>query len=106
VRGLDVKDCQLNDGLNQLHSSLFIVNKVCRKLERLHRNKIQSRRATVSVTRGRRYDHNFLRFLPIFGEKIGGFLKDQCYDQIILKFGFVLIQKRQFFRKNFWRNYF
>jgi hypothetical protein len=24
--------------------------------------------------------HNFLRFLTIFGEKIGAFLKNQCYD--------------------------
>jgi hypothetical protein len=30
---------------------------------------------------GRCYDHNFLRFLPIFGEKISDFLKSQCYDQ-------------------------
>jgi hypothetical protein len=30
---------------------------------------------------GRCYDHNFLRFLTIFGEKIGVFLKNQCYDQ-------------------------
>jgi hypothetical protein len=30
---------------------------------------------------GRCYDHNFLRFLTIFGEKIGVFLKKQCYDQ-------------------------
>jgi hypothetical protein len=28
------------------------------------------------------YDHNFLRFLTIFGEKIGVFLKNQCYGQI------------------------
>jgi hypothetical protein len=28
------------------------------------------------------YDHNFLRFLTIFGENIGVFLKNQCYDQI------------------------
>jgi hypothetical protein len=28
------------------------------------------------------YDHNFLQFLTIFGEKIGVFLKNQCYDQI------------------------
>jgi hypothetical protein len=33
--------------------------------------------------RGRCYDHNFLRFLTIFGEKIGVFLKNQCYDQNI-----------------------
>jgi hypothetical protein len=26
------------------------------------------------------YDHNFLRFLTIFGEKNGVFLKNQCYD--------------------------
>jgi hypothetical protein len=28
------------------------------------------------------YDHNFQRFLPIFGEKFGVFLTNQCYDQI------------------------
>jgi hypothetical protein len=32
-------------------------------------------------TRGRCYDHNFLRFSTISGEKIGVFLKSQCYDQ-------------------------
>jgi hypothetical protein len=31
---------------------------------------------------GRCYDHNYLRFLPIFGEKNGVFLKNHCYDQI------------------------
>jgi hypothetical protein len=31
---------------------------------------------------GRCYDHNYLRFLPIFGEKIGVFLKNHCYDPI------------------------
>jgi hypothetical protein len=31
------------------------------------------------TTRG--YDHNFLRFLPIFGKEIGVFLKNQCYDK-------------------------
>jgi hypothetical protein len=30
---------------------------------------------------GRCYDHNFLQFFPIFGEKFGVFLKYQCYDQ-------------------------
>jgi hypothetical protein len=50
------------------------------------------------ITRGRCYDHNFLRFSPIFGEKIGVFIKYQCFDQLISKFGFVLSQKRQFFR--------
>jgi hypothetical protein len=33
------------------------------------------------VTRDRCYDHNFQRFSTIFGEKIGVFLKNQCYDQ-------------------------
>jgi hypothetical protein len=33
------------------------------------------------TTWGRCNDHLFLRFLPIFGEKIGVFLKNQCYDQ-------------------------
>jgi hypothetical protein len=36
----------------------------------------------LSLTRGRCYDHNFLRFLTMFGEKIGVFLKNRWYDQI------------------------
>jgi hypothetical protein len=40
------------------------------------------------------------------GEKIGVFLKYQCYDQLFSKFCFVLSQKRQFFRKNFRRKYY
>jgi hypothetical protein len=33
------------------------------------------------LTRGRCYDHNFLRFLPMFGEKIGVFfIKDDWSD--------------------------
>jgi hypothetical protein len=36
----------------------------------------------ITDTWGRCYDHNFLRFLPFFGEKIGVFLKNQCYAQI------------------------
>jgi hypothetical protein len=35
---------------------------------------------------GRCYDHNFLLFFPIFGEKIGVFLKFQCYDQLFQNF--------------------
>jgi hypothetical protein len=35
----------------------------------------------LPTSRDRCYDHNFLRFLTIFGEKIGVFLKNQCYDQ-------------------------
>jgi hypothetical protein len=35
----------------------------------------------IGNTWGRCYDHNFLRFLAIFCEKIGVLLKNQCYDQ-------------------------
>jgi hypothetical protein len=44
-------------------------------------------------SRGRCYDHNFLRF----SAKNGVFLKNQCYDQILSQFSFVSSQKRQFF---------
>jgi hypothetical protein len=43
--------------------------------------------------------------LTIFGENIGVFLKNQCYDQIFAQFCFVLSQKRQFFRQKIWRKY-
>jgi hypothetical protein len=33
------------------------------------------------LARDRCYDHNFWRFLTIFGKKIGVFLKNRCYDQ-------------------------
>jgi hypothetical protein len=49
------------------------------------------------ATRGRCYDHNCLRFLPIFGETFGIFLKKQYYWQKFAYFSFVLSQKRQFF---------
>jgi hypothetical protein len=39
------------------------------------------------------------QFSAIFGEKIGVFLRNQCYDNFISKFSFVLSQKRQFFAK-------
>jgi hypothetical protein len=52
-------------------------------------------------SRGRCYAHNFLRFSTIFGEKIGVFLKNQCYDQLFSKFGFVLRKKRPIFSLNF-----
>jgi hypothetical protein len=35
----------------------------------------------MGASRGRCYDHNFLRLSTIFGERIGVFLKNQCYDQ-------------------------
>jgi hypothetical protein len=43
--------------------------------------------------------------LPIFGEKIGVFLKNKCYDQNFALFSFVLSQKHQFL-PILWRKYF
>jgi hypothetical protein len=37
----------------------------------------------MAITWGRCYDHNFLRFLTIFGEKIGVFLKNNVMIQIL-----------------------
>jgi hypothetical protein len=54
---------------------------------------------------GRCYGNYFLRFLPILGEKIGVFLKNQCYDQNFAYFIFVLSQKSQYFSLIFWRNF-
>jgi Holliday junction resolvasome RuvABC DNA-binding subunit len=48
----------------------------------------------------------FCDFSQFSAKKIGVFLKYQCNDQIILKFGFVLSQKRHFFRKIFRQKYF
>jgi hypothetical protein len=44
---------------------------------------VDGSRSGVSLMRtwDRCYDHNFLLFLTIFGEKIGVFLKNQCYDR-------------------------
>jgi hypothetical protein len=66
-----------------------------------------SRRSNIGkeASRGRCYDHNFLRFFPIFGEKIGVFLKYQSYDQLFSKFSFVLSRKNaNFFAKFFGEN--
>jgi hypothetical protein len=60
---------------------------------------------THLVTWGRCYDHNFLQFLPIFGGKIGVFLKNQCYDQVFSKSSSSLRKKSPFFCKKFWRKY-
>jgi hypothetical protein len=55
-------------------------------------------RETLQTPWGRCYDHNFLRFLPFFGENIGVFLKNQCYDQFFSKNKSSLSQKRQYIR--------
>jgi hypothetical protein len=74
-------------------------NALCSLLQRWRCNCIFENRRIGS--RGRCYYHNFLRFLTIFGEKIGVFLKNQCYDQNFAKFSLILSQKRQFFPLNF-----
>jgi hypothetical protein len=51
------------------------------------------------------YDHNFLRFLPIFCEEIGVFLKNQCYDQNFLqKLAVVRAKNANIFAKFFGEN--
>jgi hypothetical protein len=53
------------------------------------------------------YNHNFLRFLPIFCEKNGVFLKNQCYDHVLQKEAVhSLSKKRHYFRQMFRRKYF
>jgi hypothetical protein len=46
----------------------------------------------------------FSAIFAIFGEKIGFFLKNQCYDQNFAQFAFVLSQKRQFFAQTICEN--
>jgi hypothetical protein len=43
----------------------------------------------------------FCDFLPIFCEKIGVFLKNQCYDKICSKTRSSFSKKRQYFRQMF-----
>jgi hypothetical protein len=56
--------------------------------------------------RGRCCDHNFLRFLPIFGEKMMFFSENQCYDNNYAETSSSLSEKRQFFHQIFCRKYF
>jgi hypothetical protein len=47
---------------------------------------------------GRCYDHNFLRVLPIFGEKVGVFLKkNNVMIKILHNLALFGVEKRQFF---------
>jgi hypothetical protein len=54
------------------------------------------RKKSLTGTWDRCYDHNFLRFLTIFGEKIGVFLKNQCYDQIFKKLALFSVKNANF----------
>jgi hypothetical protein len=58
----------------------------------------------VVKNRGRCYGHNFLRFSPIFGEKIGVFSQKPMF-QNFAQFTFVSSKKRQVFRRIFQRKY-
>jgi hypothetical protein len=53
---------------------------------------------------GRRYDHNFLRFSTIFGEKFGALSPKPMFDQ--LKKTSAVYIKMPFFAKKNWRKYF
>jgi hypothetical protein len=59
---------------------------------------------TTAPDLGQCYDQNFLRFLTIFGENIGVFVKNHCYDQNFALFSFISSQKRQFFAEFFGKN--
>jgi hypothetical protein len=53
------------------------------------------------------YDHNFMRFLPIFSDKIGVFLKNQCHDNFFsAKLPFVGVKNANFFDKFFCKFFF
>jgi hypothetical protein len=52
------------------------------------------------LTWDRCYDHNFLRFLPIFYEKIGFFHRKQCYDNFFKKTSCSLSKKTPIFLLN------
>jgi hypothetical protein len=58
------------------------------------------------ISGGWGYDHNFLRFLPIFGEKIGVFSQKQMLWSIFFKkLAVVWAKNCEFFRKIFCRKY-
>jgi hypothetical protein len=86
-------------GLINLHEQWFLCCSVCTYCVMLGNTQLGS-----VLIRDRCYDHNFLRFLTIFCEKIGVFLKKQCYDQFFISF--VFSQKRQFFAEFFGENIF
>jgi hypothetical protein len=56
------------------------------------------------LLRGRCYGRNFRRFLPILGEKIGVFLKNQCCDHFFAKINSSLRKKGKIFAKFFGKN--
>jgi hypothetical protein len=65
--------------------SYIWTRKICSTLLCKETDRMGKFQRGLAVIWGRCYDHNFLRILPIFGEKIGVFLKNQCYDQFFGK---------------------
>jgi hypothetical protein len=61
---------------------------------------------TWAQSRGRCYDHNFLRFLTIFCEKNGFFLKNQCYDQFFQNLALFWVKNANIFADFFGENIF
>jgi hypothetical protein len=76
--------------LGQNYGINFTVDKSSPKLccfLNLHKS-VQSKQAQLAKIRpigGQCFDHNFGRFLPIFGEIIGVFLKNQCKIKFLQK---------------------
>jgi hypothetical protein len=51
------------------------------------------------------YDHNFLRFLTIFGEKLAFFSKTNVMIKILHNLALFFVKHANFFRRIFWRKY-
>jgi hypothetical protein len=60
---------------------------------------------SYAKSRGRCYDHQFSASFDNFRQKIGVFLKNQCYDEFLHHLAMLLSQKRQFLRRIFRRIY-
>jgi hypothetical protein len=57
-------------------------------------------------TGGRCYDHNFLRFLPIFCEKkLAFFSKTNIMIKNLQNIAVVLVKRRQYFRRKYFQNH-
>jgi hypothetical protein len=82
---------------NQLSLSAVEIGIICRR--RRGKTKTKIKKLTEDFLRiswGRCYNHNFLRFLSIFGEKMAFFLKNQYNDQLFAKTSSSLSKKCHF----------
>jgi hypothetical protein len=64
-----------------------------------------SRFKKSAKNRGRCYDHNFRRFLTIFGKKLAFFLKTNVMIKILHNLALFWVKNANFFRRFFWRKY-